>query len=345
MYQPNFQITPKMLDLIAKISSAKEVVFSAELVPAWEVSLRSDAILENAYASTSIEGNTLSKEEVTELSLGREVLKTKKEKQEVLNYLDALGNIGSLSKSGVLTKKDILLAHKWIVKGVLDKKEWEGNFRKVQVYVGNTKTGRVSFVPPEPTEIESQLDEFLEWLNNKKDPIHPVLEAGIVHYEIARIHPFVDGNGRLARFLATWVLVQRGFDVKRFFALDDYYNSDRKSYYEALKTVDRETKNITEWLEYFIFGVATSIEAVKKKVLLLSGGKKVPKGKKQIALAERSVKIIEYINRHGYITNKRVQEILNVKRQVATKELTKLTDQKILKKLGSFKDAKYILKD
>ncbi len=345
MYKPNFQITPKMLDLIAKISSAKEVVFSAELVPSWEVSLRSDAILENAYASTSIEGNTLSKEEVTELSLGREVLKTKKEKQEVLNYLDALGNIESFAKNGVLTKKDILLAHKWIVKDVLDKKEWEGSFRKVQVYVGNTKTGRVSFVPPKPSEIESQLDEFLEWLNDKKDPIHPVLEAGIVHYEIARIHPFVDGNGRLARFLATWVLVQRGFDVKRFFALDDYYNSDRKSYYEALKTVDRETKNITEWLEYFIFGVATSIEAVKKKVLLLSGGRKSPKGKKQIALAERSVKIIEYINRHGYITNKRVQEILNVKRQVATKELAKLTEQKILKKLGSFKDAKYILKD
>ena len=345
MYQPNFQITPKMLDLIAKISSAKEVVFSAELVPSWEVSLRKDAILENAYASTSIEGNTLSKEEVTELSLGREVLKTKKEKQEVLNYLDALGKIDNFAKSGALTKKDILLAHRWIVKDTLEKKEWEGSFRKVQVYVGNTKTGRVSFVPPKPSEIENQLDEFLEWLNGKKDPIHPVLEAGIVHYEIARIHPFVDGNGRLARFLATWVLVQRGFDVKRFFALDDYYNSDRKSYYEALKTVDRETKNITEWLEYFIFGVAISIEAVKKKVLLLSGGKKTPKGKKQIALTQRAVMIVEYINQHGFITNKDVQRILGVKRQVATKELTKLTDQKILKKLGSFKDAKYILKD
>ncbi len=334
-----------MLDLIAKISSAKEVVFSAELVPSWEVSLRKDAILENAYASTSIEGNTLSKEEVTELSLGREVLKTKKEKQEVLNYLDALGKIDNFAKSGILTKKDILFAHRWIVKDTLEKKEWEGSFRKVQVYVGNTKTGRVSFVPPKPSEIENQLDEFLEWLNGKKDPIHPVLEAGIVHYEIARIHPFVDGNGRLARFLATWVLVQRGFDVKRFFALDDYYNSDRKSYYEALKTVDRETKNITEWLEYFIFGVAISIEAVKKKVLLLSGGKKTPKGKKQIALTQRAVMIVEYINQHGFITNKDVQRILGVKRQVATKELTKLTDQKILKKLGSFKDAKYILKD
>ncbi len=345
MYTPNFQITPKMLDLIAKISSAKEVVFSAELVPSWEVSLRSDAILENAYASTSIEGNTLSKEEVTELSLGREVLKTKKEKQEVLNYLDALGKIESFSKNRILTKKDILLAHKWIVGNILDKKEWEGSFRKMQVYVGNTKTGRVSFVPPKPKEIERELNEFLDWLNNKKDQIHPVLEAGIVHYEIARIHPFVDGNGRLARFLATWILVQRGFDVKRFFALDDYYNSDRKSYYDALKTVDRETKNITKWLEYFIFGVATSIEAVKKKVLLLSGGKKVPKGKKQITLAERAVKIIEYINQHGFITNKDAQRILDVKRQVATKELTKLTDQKILKKLGSFKDAKYILKD
>ncbi len=343
MYNPNFEITPKILDLIANISSAKEIIFNAQLVPQWEVSLRRDALLDNAYASTSIEGNTLSKEEVTELSLGREVLKTKKEKQEVLNYLDALANLEKFASDSKLTEKDILKSHKWITKDTLENKNWEGKFRNMQVYVGNTKTGQVSFVPPKPEEIKNQLDEFLNWLNSE-NKIHPVLEAGITHYEMARIHPFVDGNGRMARFIATWVLVNRDFDIKRFFALDDYYNSDRKNYYEALKTVDRETVNITKWLEYFVEGVAISTETTKKKVLMLSGGKKKT-DKGQITLTERQIKIIEHINRHGQITNREVQNILNVKRQVATKELAKLTVQKVVKKIGSFKDAKYILKD
>jgi Fic family protein len=343
MYKPNFEITPKILDLIAKTSSARELIFNAQIVPQWELSLRRDAFLENAYASTSIEGNTLSKEEVTELSLGREVLKTKREKQEVLNYLDALANLDKLTNTEKLTKKDILKAHKWTIKDTLEKPEWEGNFRKIQVYIGNTKTGQVSFVPPKAEKIEESLDNFLEWLNSKHK-MHPVLEAGITHYEMARIHPFVDGNGRLARLIATWVLISRGFDIKRFFSLDDYYNSDRKRYYEALKTVDRETLNITKWLEYFTEGVAISTEAVKKKVLMLSGGKKKSE-KGQIILTQRQAKIIEYTNQHGQITNSEVQKILNVKRQVATKELTKLFKQKILKKIGTFKDARYIFFD
>jgi len=343
MYKPNFEISPKILDFIAKISSARELIFNAQIIPKWEISLRRDALLENAYASTSIEGNTLSKEEVTELSLGREVLKTKREKQEVLNYLDALANLDKLTNTEKLTKKDILKAHKWTIKNTLEKPEWEGNFRKIQVYIGNKKTGQVSFVPPRAEKIEENLDNFLEWLNSKHK-IHPVLEAGITHYEIARIHPFVDGNGRLARLIATWVLINRGFDIKRFFSLDDYYNSDRRGYYDALKTVDRETLNITKWLEYFTEGVAISTEAVKKKVLLLSGGKRKSE-KGQITLTERQAKIIEYINQHDQITNKNVQKILNVKRQVATKELTRLLENGVLKKTGMYKDAKYILKD
>jgi len=343
VYKPNFEITPKILDLISKTSSARELIFNAQIVPKWEVSLRRNALLENAHASTSIEGNTLTKEEVTELSLGREVLKTKREKQEVLNYLDALASLDKLTNDSKLTKEDISKAHLWVVKDTLEKPEWEGGFRKVQVYVGNQKTGQVSYVPPKPEEIEKDLDDFLKWLNSEHE-MHPVLEAGITHYEMARIHPFVDGNGRLARLIATWVLVNRDFDIKRFFSLDDYYNSDRRAYYEALKTVDRETVNITKWLEYFSEGVAISIEAVKKKVLLLSGGKK-RSGKGQIVITDRQSKIVEHINKHDSITNSDVQKILNVKRQVATKELTKLVEEGVLKKIGTYKDARYIFSD
>ena len=65
----------------------------------------------------------------------------------------------------------------------------------------------------------------------RNDNFDPVIEAGIVHYEFVRIHPFVDGNDRAARVLATLILYLRGFDTKQLFCLDDYYDSDRRSYY------------------------------------------------------------------------------------------------------------------
>lgn len=115
------------------------------------------------------------------------------------------------------------------------------------------------------------MKEFVSWLNsNDFFELHPVLIAGISHYEFVRIHPFVDGNGRTARALATLILYLREFDIKRFFALDDYYDSDRTAYYTALKSVNQKTLDLTNWLEYFTDGVLISISRVKEKVLRLS---------------------------------------------------------------------------
>ncbi len=75
--------------------------------------------------------------------------------------------------------------------------------------------------------------------------LDPLIEAGIVHYEFVRIHPFVDGNGRVTRILVTLILYLRGFDTKRFFCLDDYYDSDRQSYYRALQSIDQKTLDLT----------------------------------------------------------------------------------------------------
>ena len=338
MYKPNFQITTKILQFISDITAKKEFIANAQLLPQLELSLKSKAEIENAYASTNIEGNTLTKSEVEMLLSGKNVLKTEREKKEVLNYIFTLKNLDNLISGKKLSEKDIKKIHLNVVKGTLDKKSWEGSFRDVQVFVGNKKTGRIDFVPPKPEEIRSQLKDFLLWFNSENE-IHPVIEAGITHYEIARIHPFVDGNGRVARVLALWVLRSRGFDDKRLLVLDDYYNNDRKSYYEALKTVDRKTLNMTKWLEYFTYGVLVAFEDLRQKVLRLSGGKRAEG--RQIKLTPRQQKIVEYINQFGSISNKNVQEILGVKRQMATKELTKLVELGVIKKEGSFKDAKY----
>ncbi len=124
---------------------------------------------------------------------------------------------------GISSAREVILnLHKDITQDTLDNPDWEGKYRKIQVYVGNRITGEVIFIPPPPEEVPVLMENLIEWLNSEEAfELHPVIVAGISHYELVRIHPFGDGNGRTARALATLILYMREFDIKRFFALTD----------------------------------------------------------------------------------------------------------------------------
>ena len=330
---------------LIEIASAREIILNAYLIPKWEISLRREALIRAAHASTAIEGNPLTLEEVSKLAEGRKISATRKAKKEVLNYLNVLKNIEKYQKDGKIGEKNILHLHKDITKGALENPEWEGKYRKIQVYVGNRLTGEVIFMPPLSKDVPSLTRDFLKWLNSEKySNLHPVLIAGISHYEFVRIHPFMDGNGRTARALATLILYTRGFDIKRFFTLDDYYDSDRSAYYSALKSVDQKTLDLTKWLEYFTEGVKISILSVKKRVLQLSIEKGKQKRKGQITLSEKQMKIIEFIQRNGQITSGNIQKMFNISRQAAYKEIKKLIGLEIIEQKGSSRNIYYVFK-
>ena len=344
MFTPNFRYTNRIVKNLVLITSAREIILNSYLVPKWEVSLRRDALIKAAHASTAIEGNPLTLEEVSQLAEGREVMASRKAKQEVLNYLNVLERIEKYQNGGNVTEKAILRMHKDTTKETLDSFEHEGNYREIQVYVGNRITGEVTFMPPPPHDVPVLMGELIEWLNSDDScNLSPVLVAGMSHYEFVRIHPFVDGNGRTARALATLILHLREFDIKKFFALDDYYDSDRMAYYNALKSVDPETIDLTDWLEYFTEGVLISISKVKERVLQLSLEKRKKEEKGQIALTERQMKIIEHLQRNGRITTGDMAKMFGVTRQAALKELSKLVEMEVIKLEGKGRGAHYVL--
>lgn len=343
-FKPNFKYITKIVNNLTEIASAREVILNAYLVPKWEVSLRREALIKNAHHSTSIEGNPLSLEEVSDLAAGRKVMTTRKARKEVLNYLYVLEHISDFAKGGVIREKDLLRMYKALTKGTLDRPEDSGRYRDRQVVVGNRVTGEVVFMPPETEKVPVLVREFLQWLNSEESrDLNPVLVAGIAHYELVRIHPFVDGNGRTARALATLILFLRGFDTKRFFALDDYYDSDRASYYRTLKSVDPETVDITGWLGYFTDGVLVSLAGVKERILRLSSEKLKKDTKGQIALTERQMKIIEHINTKGKITIGEMNEMFGISRQASLKEISKLVEMGVVKLVGKGRGAHYVI--
>ncbi len=345
MFNPNFKYTHKIVNNLVEIASAREAVLNSYLVPKWEISLRRDALIRAAHASTAIEGNPLTLEEVSQLAQGRKVTAARKAKQEVLNYLKVLENIEKYQEQGKITGKIILKLHKDVTKETLENPEHEGRYRDLQVYVGNRITGKVVFMPPPPEEVPELMREFVDWINSTDSHnLDPVIVAGLSHYEFVRIHPFVDGNGRTARALATLILNQRDFDIKKFFALDDYYDSDRTAYYNALKSVDQNTLDLTQWLEYFTDGVLLSISKVKEKVLQLSLEKHKKAARGQIALTEKQTKIVEHIISNERITSGEIQRMLKISRQAAHKELIKLIELNLIEQKGTGKAIYYVIK-
>ncbi|OGX40399.1 MAG: hypothetical protein A2984_01630 [Omnitrophica WOR_2 bacterium RIFCSPLOWO2_01_FULL_41_12] len=347
VFEPKYTITDKILNNISRIMAGREIIEQSKLIPKWELKLRKEARIHNAHSSTSIEGNKLTFEQVAALSESKEVIATEKDKKEVLNYLKALDSIPEYASKKTIDIKLFLKIHKTITIGTLRDNKDCGVFRNRQVFIGRRIFDGTSFkeiveyMPPETKDVPRLTAKFLDWLNlDKTKEVNPVILAGIVHYEIARIHPFIDGNGRTARLMASLVLYKSGFDHRRFFALDDYYDENRPAYYAALKTAQINKGNITNWLEYFTDGVLYSINKVKDFIRKIGISPKIEDGER-IELTQKQIKILERIQEKGKVSNKDLRDMFGITRQAILKEISKLINAKLIVLVGKGRNAYY----
>ncbi len=344
MYRPNYTINNQILKNIGIIEGAREIIMNAPLVPAWEKKFRDEAILRTVHYGTHIEGNELNISEAAQVLEGKEIVGRERDIQEVINYRRVLQFMDEFS--GEISEDKIKTIHQLTTEKILPPQEC-GQYRTKQVVVKNSATGEIVFRPPTSVEVPYQMTDFLEWLGREKE-IHPILQAGITHYELVRIHPFLDGNGRVARATATLVLFKEGYDIKKFFSLEEHYDSDAQKYYEALQSVKPEANfDLTEWLGYFTLGLAIELVRIKEKVQGLSIDLKLKAkiGGNQIALTERQMKIIDYIQKVGFLQNKQFAELFPmVSEDTILRDLKELLKNSIIKKEGSTKAARYVLR-
>lgn len=276
--------------------------------------------------------------------MGKDVVGRPRDVQEVINYRRVIEIIDDEYNRGVekITEALIFKLHRATVDRILAP-EHCGVYRTKAVTIRNSATGEITFKPPEALQVPYLMGEFLSWLNTTtKDQLHPVLKAGLAHHEMVRIHPFADGNGRLSRILATVVLVLGGYDMRRFFSLEEFYDKDPDNYYLALQAASKG--DLTTWLEYFTFGASVEYTRVKEKILKLSQDVKLKTkmGGRQIYLTERQIKIVEYITDVGYIQNKMFSMLFpDVSDDTVLREVNELIEKGLVKKVGSTKGARY----
>jgi Fic family protein len=347
MYTPKYTITNKILKNIGVIEAAREVIDHAPLLPFYEKEFQKDALTRSVHHGTHIEGNELNLNQAERVLMGEQVAARDRDIQEVINYRRVMERIGQLTDNNLANVSDddfIKDLHKLTVEKILDPLRC-GVYRTTQVVVKNSLTGEVTFRPPLPIAVPIQIGELVEFMNNSEE-IHPVLKSGAVHYEFVRIHPFVDGNGRVGRALSTYILFKEGYDIRKFFSLEEYFDRDAVSYYTALQSVGRNEGDLTEWLEYFTEGLSIELSKIKDKIERISvdAGIKERLGGTPLLLSDRQLKIIEFIQKTGYLQNQAFKNLFPmVSEDTVLNELKVLLNAGIIRKSGKTKGAKYIM--
>lgn len=140
---------------------------------------------------------------------------------------------------------------------------------EMQVVSGAMGKEKVHYQAPSPDQVKTEMDLFLEWFNGK-DKLDPVLKSAIAHFWFIIIHPFDDGNGRMARAISDLLLARSDDTSQRFYSLSGQILVERKTYYEVLQKTQFSDGDITEWLVWYLnclYRALQSTETVFQKVL------------------------------------------------------------------------------
>jgi Fic family protein len=331
-YEPQFTISSRLLAQAEAVAALRERIQRAAVELSWIPALQKDTRARNVHASTAIEGNPLTLEQVRAVEEGRPLAASDpRSRREVLNYFAALRYIEKNARKKALRHEDILKLHRILADGVMDQGE-AGRYRSISVRVGR-------YQPPPPLDVSGLMFELLEWWNQRAAVLSPILSSAIVHYRFEAIHPFADGNGRTGRALALWELYRRGFDTHHVFSVDEYYWEDRPRYYAALEAARHQGDDLTNWLEYCSQGLLQTLEKVWLRVQAFDAKPGV-----KLVLRPRQERLVQLLRDHGSMSPAELWAALKISRQGAMDLLRPLLEAGWVEKIGGKKNGRYMLR-
>lgn len=343
-YEPNYVITDNILAWVAAIESIKTKVDASYILPEREIEMRHRATVEATHSSTSIEGNPLDYRQVERaLSTNSTLTRHQYAELEVRNYGRALEFVDKRKKiNDPITLEDILKLHAIVMDGLLPDGK-VGKLRENDVYIIN-QDEVVQYTGPEASAVPNELRKLLNWLNDTSRSAHPVIIAGLLHFQFVSIHPFSDGNGRTTRALTSLYLGLRDYDFRGSLVLDSYYSSAKQEYYSALhdsqgNDYDKAAKSdVTKWLEYFTSGFLSSAKVLLAEVTLLSSAV----GDMPARINHDDIDILAYAKQFDAISLSDAEGILpNVARRTLQRKLNSLAERGYLRLEGKARNAVY----
>lgn len=318
---PKYNLNSKISDLLLSIEASREVVDSFPLDPVVEQNITRASTLKSSLYSAKIEGNPLKLEEIT----GR---RSKEEKKmEVFNLLKTI-NFVKDTGAKTLDTKYILELHR-LVHGA--KKDNSAGFRHEAEALYNA-AGIAIELFPRPKLIRPLVERLIKFINSPKER-HVPIRAVLAHYTLEKIHPFVDGNGRVGRCLIQKILFSGGYGMKGLLSIEEYLNTHRNTYYRMLEEPEKE---VTDYVEFMLEAIASTAKEAKELV--------VTKQKPLIEdfLLPRRAEIYRLVTEHKMMNfDSLKRRFAAVNPRTLRYDLLQLQNQKLIKKLGSTRGVYY----
>ncbi len=289
--------------------------------------------LKEATQSSRIEGTQTNMEEAL-LEKEDIPLDKRDDWEEVQNYTKAMEwAINELEKLPFSTRL-IRGTHKVLLQGVRGERKQPGEFRNSQNWIGGATINDAIFIPPVHTAVPELMSDIEKFLYNEEIYIPELLKIGLVHYQFETIHPFLDGNGRVGRLLIPLYLVSKGILKKPILYLSDFFEKNRRLYYENLMLV-RNNNNLSQWFKFFLVGI---IETAKNGITtfdnILQLQKTVESSIQELgSRAVKAKKVVDYLYNRPMINAEKISEIVGISMPSAYKLIVDLEKIDILKEV------------
>lgn len=343
MFQPRYTITDSLLEDIKRVNALVNDLNNKRFPNVVLLELEKTAREVSSFASTSIEGNPLPLTEV------KKILKSapshiRDSEKEVLNYNQALVDLNKQLEEGKvrLSLNLILKIHKQVIVGLLPKFE-VGSLREKPVTVNNPRTGQPVYLPPDVKDVKPLMQDLVEFINENRRTIDPLILAGIFHKQMVIIHPFMDGNGRATRLATKVLLAEMGPNTFNLFSFENYYNKNVTEYFETVGEFGNYYElvgkiDFTSFLEYFTEGIIDELLRVQKLLPEIAVSP-------QTKLQPYHLKMLQYIREKGFIADKDYAKLVDRARATRALDFQKLIELGLIDRRGKGRATYYVLKE
>ena len=313
--KPPYEITSQILKLISSIS-IKIGEVNANYLNKQSPQLRKQNKIKTVHSSLSIEGNTLTEDQVSAILENKKVIGPQKDIVEVKN---ALNVYDSLDNFNPYSSKSFLKAHKILMTGLVNE---AGVYRKKSV--GIIQGEKLAHLAPPFERVPFLMNDLFDYLKSKDELT--LIKSCVFHYEMEFIHPFIDGNGRMGRLWQTLILIQE-FPVFEFLPFETLINKTQTDYYKALSVSDKSGKS-TPFIAYMLDVIDKSLSE------LLNFNNRIM----------TDINRLEYftqLNKSAFSRKEYMDIFKDISTATASRDLLKGTELKIIEKTGEKNKTRY----
>ena len=330
------ELLTKLIDANKKIATLEGL---SSRIPNMELFI-SMYVRKEALLSSQIEGTQCTLEDILNPMIEDN---TNRDVSDVVNYIRATEFALDRLKTLPLCNRLIKETHAVLLESVRGQEKNPGEFRYSQNWIGGqgSTLKNARYIPPNPEDMLTAMSDLEKYINSD-DPLDPLIQAALIHYQFETTHPFLDGNGRVGRLLITLFLMENGILSTPALYISYYLKMNRIEYYDRMTQV-RRTGDYEQWISFFLQAFADSAEdAIHTIDRLTALHDKSTKLFDTLTKRQRTsvLKVFSYLESNPIIDIRKTAATLEMSYNTVSKVVSILVDYRILKQTDKFGKAK-----